>query len=72
MKGDVLAAASKSVKLIIRAGSGVDNIDIKDASNKNIQVANCPGMNAIAVSELVMGLILSVNRRIPEGVQLMK
>ena len=72
MNSDIIKSASKSVKLIIRAGSGVDNIDIKEASNRNIQVANCPGMNAIAVAELVMGLILSIDRRIPDGVQLMK
>ncbi len=64
--------AMTSVWLIIRAGSGVDNIDIKAASAKGIQVSNCPGMNAVAVAELVMGLILSVDRRLPENVQLMK
>ena len=39
-----------SVKLIIRAGSGVDNIDVKHASSKGIMISNCPGMNAIAVA----------------------
>ena len=64
--------AASSVKLIIRAGSGVDNIDVKHASEKDVMVANCPGMNAIAVAELVMGLMLAVDRRIPDGVQLMR
>src|SRR3972149_9055028 len=47
---------SKNLNLIIRAGSGVNNIDIPAANQRGIYVANCPGMNAIAVAELAMGL----------------
>jgi len=56
------------LNLIIRAGAGVNNIDISAANKKGIYVANCPGMNSIAVAELAMGLILSLDRRIPDNV----
>jgi D-3-phosphoglycerate dehydrogenase len=59
---------SKSLNLIIRAGSGVNNIDIPAANQKGIYVANCPGMNAVAVAELAMGLMISLDRRIPDNV----
>lgn len=60
---------SPKLALIIRAGAGVNNIDLKAASNRGIYVANCPGKNAIAVAELTMGLILSLDRFIPDAVQ---
>ena len=67
----VTAAALKSaasLSLVIRAGAGVDNIDMPTASGLGIFVANCPGKNSIAVAELVMGLILAADRRIPDQV----
>jgi D-3-phosphoglycerate dehydrogenase len=67
----VTAAALKSaasLSLVIRAGAGVDNIDMPTASGLGIFVANCPGKNSIAVAELVMGLLLSADRRIPDQV----
>jgi len=64
---DILAAA-KSLKLIIRAGSGYDTIDVAAAKAKGIAVANCPGMNATAVAELTMGLMLALDRRIVDNV----
>jgi len=67
----VTAAALKSaasLSLVIRAGAGVDNIDMPTASSLGIFVANCPGRNSIAVAELVMGLMLSCDRRIPDQV----
>lgn len=57
---------SSGLKVIVRAGSGVDNIDVGAASAKGIKVCNCPGMNAVAVAELTMGLLLSCDRRIPD------
>lgn len=54
--------------LIIRAGAGVDNIDVPAASERGVFVANCPGKNSHAVAELVWGLILSCDRRIPDQV----
>ena len=54
--------------LIVRAGAGTDNIDRAAASDKGIFVCNVPGRNAIAVAELTMGLLLAVDRRIPQNV----
>jgi D-3-phosphoglycerate dehydrogenase / 2-oxoglutarate reductase len=54
--------------LIVRAGAGVNTIDVAGASKRGIYVSNCPGKNAVAVAELAMGLILSLDRRIPDGV----
>ena len=54
--------------LIVRAGAGTNTIDVAGASARGIYVANCPGKNAIAVAELTMGLILSLDRRIPDNV----
>lgn len=59
---------SKNLSLIIRAGAGVNNINIKSANQKGVYVANCPGKNSIAVAELTMGLILAIDRRIPDNV----
>ena len=59
---------SPNLTLIIRAGAGVNNIDQEAASKYGIFVANCPGQNSIAVAELAMGLILSLDRFIPDNV----
>jgi D-3-phosphoglycerate dehydrogenase len=60
---------SKNLNLIIRAGAGVNNINIPAANQKGIYVANCPGMNSVAVAELAMGLMISLDRRIPDNVK---
>ena len=60
------------LKLIVRAGSGFDTIDVDAASARGILVANCPGMNSVAVAELAFGLILALDRRIPDNVQDLK
>jgi D-3-phosphoglycerate dehydrogenase len=62
--------ACPSLELIIRAGAGYDTIDVAHASDRGIFVANCPGKNAVAVAELTMGLILSMDRRIPDNVSM--
>ena len=49
---------ANNLGLVIRAGAGYDTIDVAAASALGIPVANCPGMNAIAVAELAWGLIL--------------
>jgi len=61
-------AACPGLSLVIRAGSGYNTIDVKTASERSVYVANCPGKNAIAVAELAMGLILSLDRSIPDNV----
>ncbi len=60
-KGDALA-------LVIRAGAGVNTIDVAAASKRGVYVSNCPGQNSIAVAELAFGLILAADRRIPDNV----
>jgi D-3-phosphoglycerate dehydrogenase len=62
------AMLGPSVKLVIRAGAGYNTIDVKAATAKQIVVANCPGKNSIAVAELAFGLMLSIDRRIPDNV----
>lgn len=57
----------RGLRLIVRAGAGYDTIDVGAASEMGIAVCNCPGMNSVAVAELAMGLLLSCDRRIPEG-----
>jgi D-3-phosphoglycerate dehydrogenase len=66
---DTTINESERLNLIIRAGSGVNNINIAAANKKGIYVTNCPGMNAVAVAELAFGLILSLDRFIPDNVQ---
>ncbi len=61
-------STAKRLSLIIRAGAGVNNIDMKAANARGIYVSNCPGKNSIAVAELAMGLLLSLDRRIPDNV----
>jgi D-3-phosphoglycerate dehydrogenase len=59
--------AGTSLALVIRAGAGVDTIDVDAASERGVLVANCPGKNSDAVAELAMGLILALDRRIVAG-----
>ena len=54
--------------LIVRAGAGYNTIDVAAASARGIYVSNCPGKNAVAVAELAFGLLLSLDRRIPDNV----
>jgi D-3-phosphoglycerate dehydrogenase len=62
----VIEAAAR-LNLIIRAGAGVNTIDVRAASARAIYVANCPGKNATAVAELTFGLILALDRRIADA-----
>ena len=57
-----------SLELIVRAGAGYDSIDVECASEFGIFVANCPGKNAGAVAELTIGLLIALDRRIPDNV----
>ncbi|HRY45404.1 MAG TPA: phosphoglycerate dehydrogenase [Thermoanaerobaculia bacterium] len=56
----------RNLSLVIRAGAGVNTIDLAAASARAISVSNCPGKNAVAVAELAWGLILALDRRIAE------
>src|SRR6185369_12467035 len=60
--------ADTSLSLIVRAGAGVNTIDVNAASRRGIYVSNCPGKNSIAVAELTFALMLALDRRIAENV----
>lgn len=60
--------ASDELALVLRAGAGVNTIDVKAASARGIFVANCPGKNSVAVAELVFALLLAIDRRVPDNV----
>jgi len=60
-----ILAAAKNLKVIGRAGAGVDNIDVSTAKEKNMIVMNTPGGNANATAEHAFALIMSVLRKIP-------
>src|SRR5512138_3511794 len=64
--------AAPALSLVVRAGAGVNTIDVAAASRRGVFVANCPGQNSIAVAELAIGLLLSLDRRIPDNVALLR
>ncbi len=63
---EAIQAASQLV-LVIRAGAGVNTIDLETANRHGVFVTNCPGRNAAAVAELTIGLIVAVDRRITDA-----
>ena len=64
---DALLAAAPKLRVIGRAGVGVDNIDADAATRRGIVVMNTPGANAIAVAELTIGMMLSLARQLPKA-----
>lgn len=66
--GEAALSSGPALSLVIRAGAGIDTIDVPVASRLGIFVSNCPGKNSIAVAELVLGLLLALDRRIPDQV----
>ncbi len=62
-----LLSAAKKLKIIGRAGVGVDNIDIGAATQRGIVVVNAPGGNTISTAEHTIALILSAARKIPQA-----
>jgi D-3-phosphoglycerate dehydrogenase len=62
------ASAGRKLSLVVRAGAGVNTIDVAACSSRGIFVSNTPGKNAVAVAELTMGLLIALDRRIPDGV----
>jgi len=60
-------SAAPMLSLIIRAGAGVNTIDLKTAGERAIHVANCPGKNTDAVAELAIGLLIAADRRIVDA-----
>lgn len=58
---------SPRLKLIVSSGAGFDNIDVKEASARNIAVMNCPTANSLSAAEQTLGLLFSVARNIPQS-----
>ncbi|MEW5726169.1 MAG: NAD(P)-dependent oxidoreductase, partial [Thermodesulfobacteriota bacterium] len=68
---DLLMAAA-NLKVVARAGTGVDNIDLTACTEKGVVVMNTPGQNSNAAAELTVGLILALSRHIPQGTMSLK
>ena len=60
--------SAKRLKLVIRAGAGTNTIDKAHAAEKGIRVCNVPGANALAVAELVIGMMICLDRNIADNV----
>ncbi len=59
-----LIAAAPKLRVIARAGTGVDNVDVPAASARGIVVMNAPGANSVSVAELALGQMLALARHI--------
>lgn len=59
--------AARNLKIVVRAGAGYDNVDLKAATAKDIVVMNTPGQNANAVAELTFGIMIYLNRNFYDG-----
>ena len=64
---EALLAAAPKLRVIGRAGVGVDNIDAEAATRRGIVVMNTPGANAVAVAELTLALMLALARELPRA-----
>jgi D-3-phosphoglycerate dehydrogenase / 2-oxoglutarate reductase len=71
MTKELIDAAPK-LKVIMRAGAGVDNVDVAHATSKKVTVLNCPGVNNNAVAELTLGFLFGLMREIPRATMGMK
>jgi D-3-phosphoglycerate dehydrogenase len=69
--GEILDAAT-NLKVIGRAGTGLDNVDIPSATMKGVVVMNTPGGNSVAAAEHTIGMIMAAHRHIPQAVASMK
>lgn len=62
-----ILSAAKKLKFIGRAGTGLDNIDVNEASKKGVVVANVPGGNTISAAEHTVSMLLALSRNIPQA-----
>src|SRR5947208_5523409 len=67
-----LIAAAPRLRIVARAGTGVDNVDVEAASARGILVVNAPGANSISVAEHACALILALARSVPAADRAMK
>ena len=63
---DIIESA-RNLKLVVRAGVGLDNVDQAAAKKKGIEVRNTPGATAVSVAEHVLGMMLALVRHIPQA-----
>src|SRR4030043_1758333 len=71
LKRDIIEAATR-LKVIGRAGIGLDNVDLPAPTQKGLVVMNTPQENAIAAAEHTMAMMLSISRKIPQATSSMK
>jgi len=69
---ETLMAAAPNLRVIARAGTGVDNVDISAASARGVLVVNAPGANSISVAEHTLALMLALARLVPAADRAMK
>jgi D-3-phosphoglycerate dehydrogenase len=67
-----LLEAAPALKIVARAGTGVDNVDVPAASRRGILVVNAPGANSISVAEHALALMLALARLVPAADRAMK
>jgi D-3-phosphoglycerate dehydrogenase / 2-oxoglutarate reductase len=67
-----LLARAPNLRVVARAGTGVDTIDVHAATRRGIAVMNAPGANTVSAGEHAMGLLLALVRRIPEAAAAMR
>jgi D-3-phosphoglycerate dehydrogenase / 2-oxoglutarate reductase len=67
-----IITAATALRVIARAGTGVDNVDVPAASARGILVINAPGANSISVAELAMSFVLALARHVPAADAAMK
>jgi len=68
----MLTQAGENLRLIANYGAGVDHIDVQTARQRGVLVSNTPGVVTEDTADMTLALILSVTRRIPEGLALMQ
>ncbi|MBN2518034.1 MAG: hydroxyacid dehydrogenase [Candidatus Altiarchaeota archaeon] len=64
---DGIITAGKNLKVVGRAGTGLDNVDVEAAKTRGIKVLNTPGASSISVAELTIALALALLRKIPQA-----
>ncbi|MDI6797422.1 MAG: phosphoglycerate dehydrogenase, partial [Desulfatibacillaceae bacterium] len=67
-----ILAAAKRLKVVGRAGTGLDNVDIPEATKRGVVVMNTPGGNTVTTAEHAIALMLALSRKIPQGTSTMK
>ncbi len=68
---DIFSAA-KNLKIIARAGTGVDNIDIEAANKNGTYVTNTPGGNTVTTAEHAIAMMMALTRNVPQGTMTLK